>query len=157
MLIYLGGSLPIHRADLQRTFIEHLPLSDSNQPVNTPCALHLSHRLVDYTQSSPTGPITLYFSNDVVETCDILIGADGIKSTVRQLFLTRLPSPDKYTKYLEPVWSGTIAYRGLVAREDLEKIYPGHRALNLTRVLVSPVLTEGPSFNKDHNCGRCRI
>ncbi|KAF9449148.1 4-aminobenzoate hydroxylase [Macrolepiota fuliginosa MF-IS2] len=136
-----GGALRIHRADLQRTLIKHLPLPGSNVIINSPCTLHLSHRLTNYTPISTasisphSGPVTLHFSDKPPTTCDILIGADGLKSTVRQLFLTRLPDPEKYKPYLEPVWSGTIAYRGLVTKEELREKFPGHRALDLPGVM----------------------
>jgi salicylate hydroxylase len=131
---YSGGSLPLHRADLQRGLVTSLPKPDSP----TPCTLHLSWRLVDY-EESPSGPITLHFANGAVKSCDVLIGADGIKSTIRQLFLSRLPNPKKYARCMEPLWAGTHAYRGLVSMEDLAKVYPGHRLLNLTSSLVSPI------------------
>lgn len=137
-----GGVLRIHRADFQRSLIKYLPLPGSNVVTNATCNLHLSHRLVDYTYTSHSssathpGAITLHFADKPCATCDILIGADGIKSTVRQLFLKRLPNPERYERSLEPVWSGAIAYRGLVAREDLEKVFPGHRALNHPGIMV---------------------
>lgn len=132
-----GGALRIHRADLQRSLLKHLPLSGSSATkINSPCTVHLSHRLIDYTYTNP-GPVTLYFADQASVTCDILIGADGIKSHVRPLFLKRLPNPQKYEKYMEPVWSGTVAYRGLVARENLQKVFPGHRMLNHPGLMVS--------------------
>jgi len=129
---HAGGSLPLHRADLQRTLMTHLPHPDSS----TPCTLHLSWRLLDYNHDSESGPVILHFANGVAKTCDILIGADGIKSTIRKLFLSRLPNPEKYERCMEPLWSGTYAYRGLVSMEDLAKVYPGHRLLDLTSSLV---------------------
>ncbi|KAF7760115.1 hypothetical protein Agabi119p4_10791 [Agaricus bisporus var. burnettii] len=124
-----GGALRIHRADLQKGLIQHLPLSDSNTDQNNRrCTLNLDHRLVDYTHES-SGRVKLHFENQPSKECDVLIGSDGIHSTVRQLFLSHLPNPEKYEKYRKPVWSGLIAYRGLVSREALEEMYPGHRSL----------------------------
>lgn len=145
-----GGVFRIHRADFQRCLLDHLPLpSNKTVPKNSSCALHLSHRLIDYTtssisSSSPgasctlTGPITLYFSDQPPRTCDILVGADGIKSTVRKLFLSRLPNPEGYTKCMNPVWSGAIAYRGLIDKAKLENAHPRHRALGHPGLLVRP-------------------
>ncbi|KAF9449145.1 4-aminobenzoate hydroxylase [Macrolepiota fuliginosa MF-IS2] len=139
-----GGALRIHRADFQRSLIKHLPLAGSAaKDINCPCTLHLSHRLADYTSTAPAtstrniGPITLHFSDKPSATCDILIGADGIKSTVRQLFLSRLPNPQKYERYMEPVWSECVAYRGLVSTDELEKVFPGHRALTHPGLMYS--------------------
>lgn len=134
----------IHRADLQRTLISHLPLQGSAvKEINSICNLYLSHRIVDYNNTAPSGsskrsgPVTIHFADKPSTTCDILIGADGIKSTVRQLFLSRLPNPQKYLNCLEPKWSGLVAYRGLIAREELEKELPGHRALTHPGLMVS--------------------
>ncbi|KAF9449149.1 4-aminobenzoate hydroxylase [Macrolepiota fuliginosa MF-IS2] len=124
-----GGVLRIHRADLQRSLIKHLPLPDSGNPINSACTLHLSHRLVDYT-TSDSGPTTLHFSNQPDQTCDILIGADGIKSTIRQLFLSRQPNPEDFQQYMDARWSGAVIYRGILAKDELAKVYPGHRALD---------------------------
>jgi 2-polyprenyl-6-methoxyphenol hydroxylase-like FAD-dependent oxidoreductase len=125
----VGGALRIHRADLQRGLIQHLPLLKSSKvQINSTCALHLNHHLINYTQTG-LGGIMLHFDNKPSKECDVLIGSDGIKSTVRQLFLSRLPNPQKYRKYYQPMWSGLVAYRGLVSREELEETCPGHRAL----------------------------
>ncbi|KXN81972.1 Salicylate hydroxylase, partial [Leucoagaricus sp. SymC.cos] len=128
-----GGMLGVHRADFQRCFIEHLPLLGSNVKMNSTCNLHLSHRLIDYdpniTHSSTPPRFTLHFADNPSTTCDILIAADGIKSTIRRFFLSRLPNPEKYEKFIEPVWSGSMTYRGIVDKNDLRKINPDHRAL----------------------------
>ncbi|KXN91574.1 Salicylate hydroxylase, partial [Leucoagaricus sp. SymC.cos] len=132
-----GGVLRIHRADFQTSLIKHLPLPASSVKINSTCNLHLSHRLVDYgsnstctSEAQQRGSLLLYFSDKPTSACDILVGADGIKSTLRQLFLARLPGPDKYQIFHDPVWSGSIAYRGIVDKNDLQKIFPNHRALN---------------------------
>ena len=140
LFMHLGGVLRIHRADLQRSLLQHLRLTGSGIPINKTCTLHLSHKLVDYKFSPPnfsSGSLKLYFENQVDRTCDILIGADGIKSTVRRLFLTRMPNPEKYQEFLDPTWTGSLVYRGLVDAEELRKVYPGHRALNHPGIMVS--------------------
>lgn len=140
LILNVGGALRIHRADLQRNLIEHLPLPGSKAAtINSPCALHLCHRLVDYTysQSLSSGPINLHFDGKPSATCDLLIGADGIKSSLRQIFLGRLPNPQEYTDYLEPNWSGLVAYRGLISKEELQKVLPEHRALEHSGLMVS--------------------
>jgi len=141
LFMYLGGALRIHRADLQRSLLQHLPLAGSGIPINSTCTLHLSHRLTDYEFSvaSPnfsSGSLKLYFTDKANKTCDILVGADGIKSTVRRLFLTRLPDPEKYEEYLDPTWTGSLVYRGLVDAEELRKVHPDHRALNHPGIMV---------------------
>ncbi|KAF5353975.1 hypothetical protein D9756_007015 [Leucocoprinus leucothites] len=131
-----GGGLRIHRADLQRCLVDHLPLpSHSGTKANSSCTLYLSHRLVDYTYQPSSvlpakKPVVLHFADKPSRTCDILVGADGIKSTVRQLFLTRLPNAPDYQKCLSPRWSATVAYRSLIEKEMLRRLSPNHRALD---------------------------
>lgn len=143
---FLGGVFRIHRADFQRSLIQHLPLPGSRAKINSPCKLHLSHRLINYAYTStipssstsltPSGPITLFFSDKPPASCDILVGADGIKSTLRKLFLSRLPNPERFGRFMEPVFSGTAVYRGLVSKEELKKVFPGHRILDHPGVMV---------------------
>ncbi len=138
-ILNTGGALRIHRADLQKSLMEHLPLPGSKAAtINSSCTLHLSHRLVDYAYSeiSSSGPITLHFDGKPSATCDLLIGADGIKSSLRQIFLAQLPNPREYNDYLEPTWSGLVAYRGRIPKDELEKILPGHRALEHPGLMV---------------------
>ncbi|PPQ64966.1 hypothetical protein CVT24_008154 [Panaeolus cyanescens] len=109
-----GGSIRFHRAQLQQALLGRV----SGQ-------VHISHRLLSYEERAED--VFLRFQNGKTATCDVLIGMDGIKSTVRKAFLasqglSKSPS-------WNPVWSGTVAYRGLVAAEALEAELPGHRAV----------------------------
>lgn len=44
-------------------------------------------RLVSYTvdESKPSSAITISFTDGTSETCDVLVGGDGVKSVVRNL------------------------------------------------------------------------
>jgi salicylate hydroxylase len=108
-----GGAVRFHRADLQRALISKLS-----------GRLYLSHRLVSYEEVGDE--IHLTFQDGSLAICDLLIGVDGIKSVVRKCFLEKhgLPSPSSH-----PVWTGSFAYRGLVPADELEKEFPGHRAM----------------------------
>jgi salicylate hydroxylase len=109
-----GGAFRFHRADLQQALTNGL--SDR---------LRLSHRLVSYKEVGDE--IHLTFQDGSSATCDLLIGIDGIKSVVRKCFLEKqglLFSPS-----VNPVWTGTYAYRGLIPADELEKEFPGHRAM----------------------------
>ena len=70
-----------------------------------------------------TGPVTLHFKDGSSATCDVLVGCDGIKSTVRKQMLTDHVScgggDHALLDLIEPVWTGTIAYRGLIPVERL--------------------------------------
>lgn len=52
------------------------------------------------------------FENGHVATGDILIGADGIRSTVRRLVFGQI----------DPVFAGKVAYRGLIPEENLPEM-----------------------------------
>jgi len=114
-LIMNGGGLRFHRAELQRALLDH---------VSTSAHIHLSKRLKSYTEGTD---IDLVFEDGFTTSCDLLIGADGIKSTVRRLFLTKQGTTEDLGS-INPIWTGSVAYRGLVPVGDLERQFPGHRA-----------------------------
>ncbi|KAI5826656.1 FAD/NAD(P)-binding domain-containing protein [Schizophyllum commune Tattone D] len=95
-----GPLMLFHRADFQGMILRHLPPS---------VRVHLSHRLVGFTESprvsssstsslpslsssprvsssssSSATEIHLEFENGATATCDVLIGADGLRSRVRR-------------------------------------------------------------------------
>ncbi|KAJ3971815.1 salicylate hydroxylase [Lentinula raphanica] len=102
------GGYYFHRADLQNALLRHIPDF---------CQIHLSHRFQHCEESGDS--VKLVFENGLRTSCDIVIGADGIKSAVRKYV----------SKSGELVFTGSRAFRGLVPRETLERLYPNHRAL----------------------------
>ena len=118
-----GGAIRFHRADLQQTLISKLS-----------GRLYLSHRLVSYEEVGDE--IHLTFQDGSSAICDLLIGVDGIKSVVRKCFLEKRGVPFSYN----PVWTGSFAYRGLVPVDELEKKFPGHRAV------IMPVMVKKSFF-----------
>lgn len=66
----------IHRGDFIEAFASQLPAG----------ALHLGHRLVEIVENDDA--VTLSFSNGVFVDADVVIGADGIHSVVRQTFFS---------------------------------------------------------------------
>ena len=115
-LIRSGGITRIHRADLQRVLLKS---------ALTHSRLHLASKLVSYAEHPDN--VSLEFMDGSKRTCDLLVGADGIKSTVRRIFLASRPGQES----IEPVWTGSYAYRGRIPRNALLKMMPGHR---VTRV-----------------------
>ncbi|OJD19242.1 hypothetical protein AJ78_00772 [Emergomyces pasteurianus Ep9510] len=68
----------VHRAALLREFLSEVP----------PERLHASKKLQRVEQAAgDRGPITLHFTDGTTHECDILVGADGIHSTVRRIIL----------------------------------------------------------------------
>lgn len=86
-----------HRSDVLSMLAGALP----------PQRLHLGHKLVGFTERGDK--VEMKFENGATASADIMIGADGIHSTVR----TSLFGDER------PRFTGCIAYRGLVAAERL--------------------------------------
>lgn len=140
-----GGSTTFHRADLQQTLVSGLN-----------GRLHLGHRFSSYEEVGDE--IRIQFQNGTTATCDLLVGMDGIKSAVRKSLLLHQGLPDSPS--MEPVWSGTIAYRGLVPRDVLDEVFPGHRAIT-TPMMVSLVNDAGiflfPLTNAPQYVGKFKV
>jgi salicylate hydroxylase len=86
-----------HRAELLEVIAAALPKH----------VLHLDHRCVGLVQQAEK--VEVKFHNDATADADLVVGADGIHSTVRGLIL----GPES------PRFSGHVAYRGLVPAERL--------------------------------------
>ncbi|KAH6909781.1 salicylate hydroxylase [Coprinopsis sp. MPI-PUGE-AT-0042] len=97
-----GGTMRFHRADLQRA-------------------------LMDKVGDVYANHVELGFSDGSFVNCDVLIAADGIKSGVRKQFLKEIRK-GMAAPTADPVWSGTLAYRGLLSHDAIEKQFPNHRA-----------------------------
>jgi len=67
---------------------------------------HSGKQLVDIEQASHH--VTAIFSDGSRETGDLLVGADGLRSTVRQ----------HYAPEIEPNYAGYVAWRGMVDEND---------------------------------------
>lgn len=121
-LIIPGEYATYHRADLQEILLNH---------ISSFVQCHLNHRLVNYNESKEE--IELEFKNGETASCDILVGADGINSVVRKVFLARIHGLDSSSEEAAtnsaPVWSGTSVYRGLVDSELIKRELPNHSAL----------------------------
>ena len=91
-----GRNVGIHRADL-------LTLLAAKLPVGT---LRTGHRCTGFSQDA--GSATVGFADGTTATADVVIGADGIHSVLQGFVV----DPAR------PVFSGVVAYRGLVPRID---------------------------------------
>lgn len=92
-----NGMYGMHRADLLNTLAAALPKS----------AVRTGHRCIGFEQTSESARLT--FANGAVFDADIVIAADGIHSTLQKHVVA--PQPPEY--------SGSRAYRGLIARDKL--------------------------------------
>jgi salicylate hydroxylase len=89
-----------HRSDILLMLAGELP----------PARLHLGHRLTGFTDNGDK--VEMQFDNGARAEADIMIGADGIHSTVRELLFGAE----------HPRFTGCVAYRGLVAAERLKAL-----------------------------------
>src|SRR5258708_32085608 len=89
--LYGAPHLTAHRADLQRIIADGLPRE----------RVHLGHRLTELTDHGDR--VDAQFANSNRVSADILVGADGIHSTVRAILFGAE----------EPNFAGCVAYRGL--------------------------------------------
>ncbi|GAA5012453.1 salicylate 1-monooxygenase [Acinetobacter puyangensis] len=92
------GQSSVHRADFLDAIIPHMPAQN----------VHFSKRLESIEERDDH--IILHFSDGSNHECDYLIGADGIRSVVRQYVLKTHGLPE-----VKPVFSGTWAYRGIIS------------------------------------------
>ncbi|KAF9477282.1 FAD/NAD(P)-binding domain-containing protein [Pholiota conissans] len=113
-VIMEGGSTTFHRADLQQALKDKMT-----------GRLHLRHRISSVEERGDE--VVIHFQDGSSATCDLLVGMDGIKSTVRKSLLLKQNLPNSPS--IDPVWSGIIVYRGLVSRDALKRALPGHLAL----------------------------
>jgi salicylate hydroxylase len=90
----------LHRADLHGALVDAVK-------AEKPDAFHLQSRAVGFEQMD--GQVTLHFEGKESVTGDVLIGADGVHSKIRQ----GLFGPDK------PKFTGCMAWRGLVDTRGL--------------------------------------
>lgn len=92
---YLG----IHRADLQKTLSKRFAGE-----------IHLGHRLVGLAEGPSS--VRLTFANGLAREAGLVIGADGVRSSVRR-FLTGRPGT---------IYSRTSAFRGIVPASLLRSL-----------------------------------
>ncbi|KAL1690635.1 hypothetical protein GGG16DRAFT_113958 [Schizophyllum commune] len=121
-----GKMMMIHRAEVQDLLLKH---------ISSDIKIHLAHRLEDYSYTErATERIEMSFRGGQVARCDLLIAADGVHSVVRRVFLSRLAEKLDVPELRDaraPVFSGTNAYRGLVAPEQLAEVWPNHPVLTM--------------------------
>ncbi|KIJ23967.1 hypothetical protein M422DRAFT_275365 [Sphaerobolus stellatus SS14] len=71
---------------------------------------------------------------------DALVGADGVHSLTRATMHRELAAQhpsEGYEKYIEPIWSGTHAYRCTVNLPKFKELYPAHQAFSHPKISYS--------------------
>lgn len=121
----------MHRQHLVDILKQHIPSS---------CTIHFNKRLTKYDKLS-AGLLVLHFADESTETTDVLIGADGIHSSVRKILFETIDrdvvDSSKIRHYTDPSWTGTFIYRAVFPVEKLSEIDPNNVALK-NFVVVSP-------------------
>ena len=92
----------MHRADLLAVLAAALP----------PGRIHLGHRLTAIVRAGPDDGVAARFAGGRPVPFDVLVGADGIHSTVRRLLF----GPD------EARFTGCVAYRAVIPAEQLRHL-----------------------------------
>ena len=101
---YGAPQLTLHRRDLLAVIASGLPSE----------RIHLSHRLTNFAEQGDS--VEAWFDNGAHISVDVLVGADGIHSTVQAgLFGNEAP-----------VFAGCVAYRGLVPIERIADLGLDH-------------------------------
>jgi salicylate hydroxylase len=95
--LYGAPHLTVHRADLQAIIASGLPGE----------RIHLGHRLTGFADGHDA--VEVAFDNGASVRAEMLVGADGIHSTVRALLFGAEA----------PQFAGCVAYRGLVPAERI--------------------------------------
>ena len=94
---------------------------------------HFRKRVTSYVQDLPGGQIQLHFNDNSIAVCDVLVGCDGIKSTIRAQLLREMAENGQpgLLDFIDPIFSGTIAYRGLIPVKKVPKDEQGrsHRTI----------------------------
>lgn len=100
------GQSSVHRADFLNALAQQLPENIA----------FFGKRAVSVSEEDDK--INVSFTDGTDYQCDLLIGADGIKSTIRNYVLQGRGEP-----LVTPRFSGTCAYRGMIDSEQLRVTY----------------------------------
>ncbi|SJL09387.1 uncharacterized protein ARMOST_12765 [Armillaria ostoyae] len=115
-----GHCQTFHRGDLHDVFVNHL---------SPRCVIHYSKRLQTFAEQ-PDGQVKIFFEDGTTAECDVLIGADGIKSQVRASLLKdkaqsasadgRLHEAEEILSGVPQMFTGSVAYRSLIPIERIK-------------------------------------
>lgn len=92
----------MHRADVHGALVHAFKAGEDS--------IRLNHKLSDIAQDDDG--VTLQFENGETDRCDVVIACDGLKSIIRDKLFSTEP----------PVFTGYIAWRGLVERSQVPNV-----------------------------------
>jgi len=101
----------VHRVPSRQTLTSWPMLYNTMRNAIPESAYHLNARLVDIEEDSGS-VVTAVFADGQRASADLLIGADGVNSTVRALKMAAS----------RPEYAGYVAWRGLVAEGELDEV-----------------------------------
>ncbi|KAI0032980.1 hypothetical protein K488DRAFT_48676, partial [Vararia minispora EC-137] len=133
-----GGMKAAHRAEFHDTLIHSLKECEN-------ISLRTSKRLVRYQERD--GSVNLHFSDGTLSQCDVLVGADGLRSAVRATMVDILSKSTSHADlafYRGAVWSGFLVYRAVVPRERVEKENVNHRVFHAPLLVGGQEVTAFP-------------
>lgn len=111
------GQSSVHRADFLNLLAQQLPENIA----------FFGKRALSVNEEGDK--VKVNFTDGTDYQCDLLIGADGIKSTIRNYVLQGVGEP-----LVAPRFSGTCAYRGMI---DSERLRTAYRAAGVDEHLVN--------------------
>jgi len=115
---YQGEYFQIHRADFHTELVRRVTALD-------PEAITLNHILT--AAKSIPGAVLLSFGNGNQIKANVVVGADGLKSVIR----------DKMFEFCEPEFTNLMAWRGLIPADTLPDMFTDP----VSRVWVGPART----------------
>lgn len=121
-----------HRAHFLDALVKSLPQG---------CA-HFLKKCKSYGQTEDR--VTLRFEDGTEATADAVIACDGIGSVIRGQMYREEAEKEKdggLLDYINPIWSGRLAYRIVFPSAKLRAIAPSHRNLT-TPQMVGRIVAE---------------
>lgn len=115
-----NGMQSVHRAHFLDELVKGIPAYRA----------HFNKRL-QHLEETEDG-VTLYFKDDTTATADVVIGADGVHSTVREFLIG--------AEAAKPVFSGSVIYRGLVPMDKAIEVLGSEHAQNTFTLCGSGML-----------------
>ncbi|KAF8899139.1 salicylate hydroxylase [Infundibulicybe gibba] len=106
------GKKGCHTATKILNYVYRPVFLEALMPLIDPSITHFDKRCTSIS-TTDSGSHVLHFADGTTYEADLVIGADGIKSVTRDFVSGNVPPPLGFT--------GTVAYRGLVENEALER------------------------------------